>query len=153
MPLDPISVEVVKNPEADLWMRRILASSSVIRLGKVSPSSVGPVGALLEFQAPCILVIPANLLIPVVHFTTCPEVSLGILCNEPVEVVLLGGRVEGNRFHAHRLAVLLGLVLLEGGATNLPRRNVPSADVVPWISPEVIGGGRTTKASSSYKAA
>ena len=64
---------------------------------------------------------------------TRPEVALRILSNQSVEVVLLGGAVEGDRLHAHRLAVRLGLVLLEGGAADLPGGHVATLDVVPGV--------------------
>ena len=66
-------------------------------------------------------------------FLTCPEIPLSILSDQPVEVVLLGGSVQGHRLHAHRLAVRLGLVLLEGGAADLPGGHVAALDVVPGV--------------------
>ena len=46
--------------------------------------------------------------------------SVSYLGNEPVELVLLVGGVEGDRLHAHGLAVLPGLVLLKVTAAKLP---------------------------------
>ena len=68
-----------------------------------------------------------------VVFLTCPEIPLSILSDQPVEVVLLGGSVQGHRLHAHRLAVRLGLVLLERGAANLPGGHIAALDVVPGV--------------------
>ena len=39
---------------------------------------------------------------------------------------LLGRTVQGDGFHAHGVAVLLGIALLEGGAAKLPRGHIPA---------------------------
>jgi len=138
VPLDSIGIEVVQDSKANLWVRRVFSGCSVVRLWQVSPSCVGPVGALAESDRLCIPVVPRHHLVGVVHNSSRPEVALRILSNQSVEVVLLGGAVEGDRLHAHRLAVSLGLVLLECGAANLPCCHVPSLNVVPWIRPKVV---------------
>jgi len=138
VPLDSIGIEVVQDSKANLWVRRVFSCCSVVRLWQISPSCVRPVGALAESDRLCIPVVPRNHLVGVVHNSSCPEVALRILSNQSVEVVLLGGAVEGDRLHAHRLAVSLGLVLLECGAANLPCCHVPSLNIVPWIRPKVV---------------
>ena len=59
--------------------------------------------------------------------------SVSYLGNEPVELVLLVGGVEGDRLHAHGLAVLPGLVLLKVTAAKLPGHHEALA------LPEVVG--------------
>ena len=70
--------------------------------------------------------------------------SVSYLGNEPVELVLLVGGVEGDRLHAHGLAVLPGLVLLKVTAAKLPGHHEALA------LPEVVGslGGALGGASS-----
>jgi len=151
VPLDPIGIEVVQDSKTDLGMRRVFSCCSVVRLWQISPSCVGPVGALAESDRLRVAVVPGHHFVGVVHNSSRPEVALRILSNQSVEVVLLGRRVEGDRLHAHRLAVSLGLVLLERGAANLPSCHVPSLDVVPWIRPEVVWSCRPAQACPSYK--
>jgi len=151
VPLDSIGIEVVQDSKANLRVRRVLSCCSVVRLWQISPSSVGPVGALAEPDRLCVPVVPRNHFVGVVHNSSRPEVALRILSNQSVEVVLLGGAVQGDRLHAHRLAVSLGLVLLECGAAHLPSGHVPSLDVVPWIRPEVVWSCCSAQACPSYK--
>lgn len=151
MPLDSIGIEVVQDSKTDLGVRRIFSCCSVVRLWQISPSCVGPVGALAESDRFCVSVIPRHHFIGVVHNSSCPEVALCILSNQSVEVVLLGRAVEGDRLHAHRLAVSLRLVLLERGAPNLPSCHVPSLNVVPWIRPKVVWSCCSAQACPSYK--
>jgi len=151
VPLDSIGIEVVQDSKANLRVRRVLSCCSVVRLWQISPSSVGPVGTLAEPDRLGVPVVPRNHFVGVVHYSPRPEVALCILSNQSVEVVLLGGAVQGDRLHAHRLAVSLGLVLLECGAAHLPSGHVPSLDVVPWIRPEVVWSCCSAQACPSYK--
>lgn len=59
-------------------------------------------------------------------YLTCPEVALGVLCDEPVELVLLGGGVQRDGLHPNGLAVLPRLVLLELAAADLPGGDIPA---------------------------
>jgi len=79
----------------------------------------------------------------VVHDPSGPEEPLSVLGDQTVELILLGGSVQGDRLHPHGVAVLLGLVLLEGGAANLP------SDDVPHTIPEVVWSSGTTLAGST----
>lgn len=151
VPLDSIGIEVVQDSEANLRVRRVFSCCSVVRLWQISPSCVGPVGALTESDRLCVPVVPRNHFVCVVHNSSRPEVALRILSNQSVEVVLLGRAVEGDRLHAHRLAVSLGLVLLECGAANLPSSHVPSLNVVPWIRPKVVWSCCSAQTCPSYK--
>ena len=78
-----------------------------------------------------------------VHDPAGPEEPLGVLGDQPVELILLGGSVQGDRLHAQGLAVLLGLLLLEAGAADLP------GDHVAGSVPEVVGSGRPALAGSA----
>ena len=109
-------------------MWRILPSSPVVRLRQTSPPSVGPVETVGEPDGVGGRVGPAHHLVGVVHDPAGPEESLGVLGDQTVELILLGGSVQGDRLHPHRVAVLLRLVLLEGGAANLPGDDVPGLD-------------------------
>jgi len=150
VPLDSIGVEVVQDSEADLRMGRVLSGSTVVRLGQVRSSCVRPVGALAEADWLCVPVVPRHNLVRVVHLAACPEIPLSILSDQPVEVVLLGGSVQGHRLHAHRLAVRLGLVLLERGAANLPGGHIAALDVVPGVGPEMVRCCCSTEAGASH---
>jgi len=149
VPLDTIGVEVVQDAQANLWMRGIFSGSPVVRLGKVGASGVGPVCAGREGDGSGGPVVPEHGLLCVVNNTTCPEVSLGILGNQSVELILFGRGIQGDGLHAHGVAVLLGLALLELGAPKLPGYNIPSADVVSGVRPEVVGGLGSTQCGSS----
>lgn len=81
-------------------------------------------------------VFPTNHLVGMINYSTCPEVSLGILSNEPVELILLGYGVQGDWHHVHPPAVCLGIILCEGGATKLPGHNIL------WIIGRVIWSSR-----------
>jgi len=151
VPLDSIGIEVVQDSKANLRMRRVFSCCTIVRLWQISPSCVRPVGALAESDGLCIPVVPRHNFVCMIHNTTCPEVALCILSNQSVEVVLLGRAVQGDRLHAHRLAVGLCLVLLERGATNLPSCHIPSLNVVPWIRPKVVWRCCSAKACPSYK--
>ena len=65
------------------------------------------------------------------------------LSDQPVELVLLVRSVQGHGLHAHRLAVLAGLVLLKVPAAKLP------GDHKALALPEVVGslGGALGSAS------
>ena len=106
-------------------MRRVLPCCSVVRLGQASSASVGPVEAVREPDGVGGRVGPAHHLVGVVHDPSGPEESLSVLGDQTVELILLGGSVQGDRLHPHGVAVLLGLVLLEGGAANLPSDDIP----------------------------
>jgi len=140
MPFDPVSVEIVEDGEAGLRVRRVLPCCSVVRLGQASSTSVRPVEAVREPDGVGGRVGPANHLVGVVHDTAGPEESLSVLGDQTVELILLGGSVQGDRLHPHGVAVLLGLMLLEGGAANLP------GDDVPDTIPEVVWSGGSTLA-------
>jgi len=143
MPLDPVSVEIVEDGETGLWVWRILPSSPVVRLRQTSPPSVGPVETVGEPDGVGGRVGPAHHLVGVVHDPSGPEESLGVLGDQTVELILLGGSVQGDRLHAQGLAVLLGLLLLEGGAADLPGHHVPDS------IPEVVGSSRPALAGSA----
>ena len=98
---------------------------------------------------------------------TCPEVPLGVLGNQPVEVVLLCGAVQGHWVHAHGPTVLQGIGLLEGGTPVFPGGHVagggfkvstgagegvflPALFAVPWVSPEVVRGSSSTQAKQIF---
>ena len=106
-------------------MRRLLPCSSVVRLGEAGPASVGPVEAVTEPDGVGGRVGPAHQPVGVVHDTSSPEEPLSVLGDQTIELILLGGSVQRDRLHPHGVAVLLGLVLLEGGAANLPSDDVP----------------------------
>jgi len=93
---------------------------------------VRPVSTLLELDCIGIRICPSYFLVEMINYSTCPEVSLGILSNESVELILPRGGVQGDRLHVHQLAVLLGIGLLEGRTTKLPGHNIP------WIVAGVI---------------
>jgi hypothetical protein len=152
MPLDAISIEVVEDSEANLWMGRIVSSSTIVRLRKTGPSSVRPVQTLVEWDGTAFRIVPIHDSVGVIHLSTSPEISLRLLSNQPVKEVLLVGAVQGDRVHPHGLAVLLGLVLLEGGAADLrlPGGHVASPDIVSRISPEMVGSRRATEAGASH---
>ena len=86
---------------------------------------MGPVQAVGEPDGVGGGVGPADHLVGVVHDPAGPEESLGVLGDQTVELILLGGGVQGDRLHPHRVAVLLRLVLLEAGAADLPGDDVP----------------------------
>lgn len=143
VPLDTVSVEIVEDGEAGLWMGGVLPCCPVVRLGKTRPSGVGPVQAVGEPDGVGGGVGPADHLVGVVHDPAGPEESLGVLGDQTVELILLGGGVQGDRLHPHRVAVLLRLVLLEAGAADLPCDDVPLSII------EVVGSSRCTLAGSA----
>jgi len=143
MPLDAISIKVVKNGQAGLLRWRILTCSSVIWLGQTSTSSVRPVRTVTESDGSRVGVGPSNKLVLVINNATSPEESLSILGNKSVKLILLLSSVQGNRFHAHGLAVLSSFMLLKVSASKLPCDN-KSLSV-----PEVIGSLGSTLGSSS----
>lgn len=143
VPLDAVSVEIVEDGETGLFMWRLLPSSSVVRLGEAGTSSVGPVEAVGEPDGVGGGVGPTHQLVGVVHDPSSPEESLSVLSNQPVELILLGGSVQRDGLHPHGVAVGLGLVLLEGGAANLP------GDDEAFPVPEVVGSRRCTLVSSA----
>jgi len=149
VPLDSISVEVVQDAQANLLVRGIFSGSPVIRLGQVGASSVGPVCAGREGDRGGRPIVPEHCPLCVVHNTSCPEVTLGILRDQSVELILFGWGVQGDGLHAHGLAVLLGLALLELGAAKLPGDDIPSANVVSGICPEMVGCLGSAQRSSS----
>ena len=128
-------------------MWRILPSSPVVRLRQASPPSVGPVETVGEPDGVGGRVGPAHHLVGVVHDPAGPEEPLGVLGDQTVELILLGGSVQGDRLHAQGLAVLLGLLLLEGGAADLPGHHVPDSipEVVGSSRPALAGSARNTK--------
>jgi len=140
VPLDPVSVEIVEDGETGLRVWRILPGCPVVWLGQARPPSVGPVQTVAEPDGVGGRVGPAHHLVGVVHNPSGPEESLSVLGDQTVELILLGGSVQGDRLHPHGVAVLLGLVLLEGGAANLP------GDDVPYTIPEVVWSGGSTLA-------
>jgi len=144
VPLDPVGVEVVEDGEASLGAGGLLPGRPVVRLGQTGASGVGPVLTVGESDGPGVGVGPSHQLVSVIHNTSGPEEPLGVLGNEPVELVLLVGGVEGDWLHAHRLAVLPGLVLLKVTAAKLPGHHEALA------LPEVVGslGGTLGGASS-----
>ena len=105
-------------------MRRLLPCSSVVRLGEAGPASVGPVEAVTEPDGVGGRVGPAHQPVGVVHDTSSPEEPLSVLSDQSVELILLGGSVQRDGLHPHGVAVGLGLVLLEGGAADLPGDDV-----------------------------
>lgn len=133
VPLDPISVEVVEDGEAGLGAGGLLPGRPVVGLGQAGASGVGPVLNVGESKGPGVGVGPSHQLVSVIHNASGPEESLCVLGNEPVELVLLVGGVEGDRLHAHGLAVLPGLVLLKVPAAKLPGHHEALA------LPEVVG--------------
>jgi len=143
VPLDPVSVEIVEDGETGLRVWRILPGCPVVWLGQARPPSVGPVQTVAEPDGVGGRVGPAHHLVGVVHNPSGPEESLSVLGDQTVELILLGGSVQGDRLHAQGLAVLLGLVLLEGGAADLP------GDDVPGSIPEVVGSGGPALAGST----
>lgn len=151
VPLDSVSIEVVQDTQANLWMWRVLPSSSVVWLWKVGSSSMRPMSRAFEADMLSIGIVPCDHLVPMVHHPTCPKVPLSILSNQPVEVVLFGWGIQGHRFHPHGLTVGLGLVLLEGGTSDLPGGNIPSCNIISWIFPEVIRTGWPTETCPPYK--
>jgi len=134
MPLDPISVEVVEDGEAGLGAGRLLPSRSVVRLRESSASGVGPVLTVGESDGPRVGVGPSHQLVSVINNSSGPEEPLGVLSNQPVELILLVRSVQGDGLHAHGLAVLPGLVLLKVPAAKLP------SDHKALSIPEVVGG-------------
>lgn len=143
VPLDTVSIEIVEDGQAGLFVRRLLSGRPVVRLRKSCPSGVGPVQAVAEPDGVGGGVGPAHQLVGVVHDPSSPEEPLGVLGDQPVELILLGWSVQADRLHSHGVAVGLGLVLLEGSATNLPGDDV--ADPVP----EVVGSSRATLAGAA----
>jgi hypothetical protein len=141
VPLDAVSVEIVEDGETGLWVRRILPCRPVVWLGQARPPSVGPVQTVAEPDGVGGRVGPAHHLVGVVHNPSGPEEPLSVLGDQTVELILLGGSVQGDRLHSHGVAVLLGLVLLEGGAANLP------SDDVPHTIPDVVWSSGPTLAS------
>lgn len=142
VPLDAVSVEIVEDGEAGLRVRRILPGRPVVRLRQASPPSVGPVQAVGEPDGVGGGVGPAHHLVGVVHNPSGPEEPLSVLGDQTIELILLGGSVQRDRLHPHGVAVRLGLVLLEGGAANLP------SDDVPNTIPHVVWSGGPTLAGS-----
>jgi len=134
MPLDPISVEVVEDGQAGLWAGRLLPGRSVVRLRESSASGVGPVLTVGESDGPRVGVGPSHQLVSVINNSSGPEEPLGVLSNQPVELILLVRSVQGDGLHAHGLAVLPGLVLLKVPAAKLP------SDHEALSIPEVVGG-------------
>ena len=106
-------------------MWRILPRSPVVWLGQARPPGVGPVQAVAEPDGVGGRVGPAHHLVGVVHNPSGPEEPLSVLGDQPVELILLLRSVEGDGLHPQGVAVGLGLVLLEGGASNLPSDDVP----------------------------
>lgn len=143
VPLDAVSVEIVEDGQAGLWVRRILPGCPVVWLGQPRPASVGPVQAVRDPDGVGGRVGPAHHLVGVVHDPSGPEEPLSVLGDQTIELILLSGSVEGDRLHPHGVAVLLGLVLLEGGAADLP------GDDVPHSVPDVVGSRRPTLAGSA----
>jgi len=89
---------------------------------------------------------PSHQLVGVVHDPAGPEEPLGVLGDQPVELILLGRGVQGYGLHPHGVAVGLGFVLLEGSASNLP------CDNIPLPVPEVVGSSCATLACSASNA-
>jgi len=143
VPLDPVRVEIVEDGETGLFMRRLLPCSSVVWLGKAGPASVGPVEAVGEPDGVGGGVGPAHQAVGVVHDAASPEEPLSVLSDQSVELILLGGSVQRDGLHPHGVAVGLGLVLLEGGAADLP------GDDVSFPVPEVVGSSRGALACST----
>lgn len=133
VPLDPIGVEVVEDGEAGLGAGRLLLGRSVVRLGEAGASGVGPVLTVGESDGPRVWVGPSHQLVSVINNASGPEEPLGVLGDQPVELVLLVGSVQGDGLHAHGLAVLPGLVLLKVSAAKLP------SDHEALSLPEVVG--------------
>jgi len=146
VPLDAVSIEIVEDGQAGLFMWRLLSGRPVVRLREASPSSVGPVEALTEPHGVGGRVGPADHLSGVVHDPSSPEEPLSVLSDQPVELILLGRSVQTDGLHPHGVAVGLGLVLLEGGAANLPGDDV--ADSIP----EVVGSCRAALAGAASDA-
>lgn len=133
VPLDPVGVEVVEDGEAGLGAGRLLPGGPVVRLGQTGASGVGPVLTVGESDGPGVGVGPSHQLVSVIHNASGPEEPLGVLSNQPVELVLLVGGVQGDGLHPHGLAVLPGLVLLKVPAAKLP------GDHEALALPEVVG--------------
>jgi len=146
VPLDAVSVEIVEDGQAGLWVRRILPGGPIVRLGQPRPASVGPVQAVRDPDGVGGRVGPAHHLVGVVHDPSGPEEPLSVLGDQTIELILLSGSVEGDRLHPHGVAVLLGLMLLEGGAADLPGDDVPHSvpDVVRSRCPTLAGSARNT---------
>jgi len=76
-----------------------------------------------------------------IHNASGPEEPLGVLSNQPVELVLLVGGVQGDWLHPHGLAVLPGLVLLKVSAAKLPGNYEALAlPEVVWSLSSALGG-------------
>jgi len=151
VPLDAVSVEVVQDAQANLLMGGILSGSPVVRLGSgwVGSSGVGPVCTSREGDGGGSPVVPEDCPLAVINNTTCPEVALSVLSYQSVELVLFSWGVQGDGLHAHGVAVLLGLALLELGAAKLPGHDIPPADIVSGVCPEMVGGLGSAECSSS----
>jgi len=101
VPLDPVSVEVVEDGEAGLGAGRLLPGGPVVRLGQTGASGVGPVLTVGESDGPGVWVGPSYQLVSMIYNTSSPEEPLGVLSNQPVELVLLVGGVQGDWLHPH----------------------------------------------------
>jgi len=140
VPLDSISVEVVEDGQAGLLRWRILSSSSVVRLGKTSSSSMRPVRTLVKSNCSGVWIPPSNSPGAVVNNSSSPEESLSILSNQPVELVHLGWSVQGHGLHPHALTVGHSLGLLKVSASKLPGDNVSlSIPEVVWRLSSALG--------------
>jgi len=134
VPFDAVSVEVVEDGEAGLLAGGLLPGGPVVRLGEAGSSGVGPVLAVRKSDGPGVRVGPSDQLVGVINYASGPEEPLGVLGNQPVELVLLVRGVEGDGLHAHGLAILPRLVVLKVPAAKLPGNHEALA------LPEVIGG-------------
>ena len=75
-----------------------------------------------------------------VNNSSGPEESLSILSNQPVELVHLGGSVQGHGLHPHALTVGHSLGLLKVSASKLPGDNVSlSIPEVVWRLSSALG--------------
>jgi len=81
VPFDSISIEIVQHSKTGLFMRGNLSSGSVVRLGQTSASGMRPVSRLVKRHRGTTGVGPEHGSLRVIHNTTSPEISLGVLGN------------------------------------------------------------------------
>jgi hypothetical protein len=149
VPLDTISIKVVQYTETGLLVWRNFTSCSVIRLRKTSTASVRPVFALVKRYRGTLLIGPEHCSLCMINNTARPEIPLGVLGNQSVELILFCGWVKGHRLHTHGFTISSSISLLEGGAAKLPGNNVASIDSIPRISPEMVWSMSITQVGST----
>jgi len=129
--LDSVIVEVVEDSQARL------ITFSVVRLSSASSSSVGPLNIVVGSAGG-----PAD---PATsHIASCPEESLTLPHHQPLELSLLGSRVQTDCSHTIGSAEGQSLTLGEVSAAQSP-----AEQVVPALELEVGRVSSSTPASSS----